>query len=239
MRHFFSILGGMGTLATESFIRILNQRTPAKCDQDYLNYMLVNHATIPDRTTYLLDHQQPNFLPDLLADVRQQNQLHPDFMVMVCNTAHYFYDDLAKASDVPFLNMPETTVAHLKRQYPQAQRIGLAATRGTIQSRIYHRYLKAAGLNEVDPTPAIQTQINQLIYHSIKENRGQVDAELYHGILKSMMSELKVDVIILGCTELSLAQELAGHHPYPVADSQSIIADKTLALAQHYQKNQA
>lgn len=239
MRHFFSILGGMGTMATESFIRILNQRTPAKRDQDYLNYILVNHATVPDRTSYLLDHSQPNFLPDLLADVKQQNLLKPDFMVMVCNTAHYFYDQLAAASDVPFLNMPQETVKSLKRHYPRTKRVGLAATEGTISSGVYQQYIYQAGLDEVDPTPDIQEKINQLIYKSIKEERGAVDAPLYHEILADMMQQLKVDVIILGCTELSLAQELAPNHQYPVADSQSIMADRTLALATKYQKNKA
>lgn len=236
MRHFFSVLGGMGTMATESYIRILNQRTPAKKDQDYLNYILVNHATVPDRTTYLLDHSQPNFLPDLLEDVQQQNLLKPDFMVMVCNTAHYFYDELAAASDAPFLNMPQETVRALQKQYPQAKRIGLAATSGTINSQVYHKYIADAGLTEVDPTPAIQEKINRLIYQSIKEEQGAVDATLYHEILADMMHDLNVDVIILGCTELSLAQEKAPNHQYPVADSQSIIADRSLELALELRK---
>jgi aspartate racemase len=60
MKNFFVILGGMGSLATESFVRLINQRTPTTSDQDYLDYLVVNHATIPDRSTYILDHSQPN-----------------------------------------------------------------------------------------------------------------------------------------------------------------------------------
>ena len=56
MKQFFTVLGGMGTAATESYIRLLNQRTPSKKDQDFLDYIVVNHATIPDRSTYLMDH---------------------------------------------------------------------------------------------------------------------------------------------------------------------------------------
>ena len=68
MKDFFTIIGGMGTPATESYIRLLNARTPAHRDQDYFNYILVNHATVPDRSTYLKDHSQPNPYPDLLED---------------------------------------------------------------------------------------------------------------------------------------------------------------------------
>ena len=50
MRQFFTVIGGMGTPATESYVRLLNQRTHAHSDQEYLNYILVNDATVPDRT---------------------------------------------------------------------------------------------------------------------------------------------------------------------------------------------
>ena len=58
MKDFFTIIEGMGTPATESYIRLLNAATPAHRDQDYLNYILVNHATVPDRSTYLMDHSR-------------------------------------------------------------------------------------------------------------------------------------------------------------------------------------
>ena len=38
-------------------------------------------------------------------------------------------------------------------------------------------------------------------------------------------------MILLGCTELSLAQEKAPDHPYNVIDPQSIIADVSIELA--------
>ena len=94
MKKFFTVLGGMGTLATESYVHLLNQRTPAKRDQDYLNYIIVNHATVPDRTGWILDHSKPDPLPVLLEDVKQQSLLKPEFLVLICNTAHYFYQKL-------------------------------------------------------------------------------------------------------------------------------------------------
>lgn len=71
MQHFFTIIGGMGTEATETYLHQLNERTPAQRDQDYLDYILVNHATVPDRTAYIKDHSQPNPLPTLLDDIKK------------------------------------------------------------------------------------------------------------------------------------------------------------------------
>lgn len=238
MDRFFTVLGGMGTAATESYIRLLNARTKATKDQEYLDYILVNHASVPDRTAYILDHSQPSFLPPLLADIRQQSQLHPDFMVMVCNTAHYFYQELQAATPVPLLHMPHQAVRHLCAQYPDAQRIGLIATQGSIADGVYAKEIEAVGRTVVLGDTALQAAVSELIYTHIKQ-RGTVDAALYHRILARMQAEFACDVIVLGCTELSLAQELAPAHPYPVIDAQSLIVDQSIALAQAFRTDPA
>lgn len=118
MKHFFSIIGGMGTIATESYVRLINHRVKIARDQDYLNYILVNDAQVPDRTAYIKDHSKPNFFYDLKDDVEGQDKLGTDFLVMPCNTAHYFYDDLAALTDKPFLHMMRIAVHNFLDNYP-------------------------------------------------------------------------------------------------------------------------
>lgn len=84
MNDFFTVIGGMGTQATESYIHYLNLNTNAKSDQEYLDYILVNHASVPDRTDYILDSTKPNpFLP-LKEDIIQQSKLKPKFFTLPC-----------------------------------------------------------------------------------------------------------------------------------------------------------
>ena len=231
MEDFFTVIGGMGTPATNSYIRLLTARTPAHQDQDYLNYILVNHATVPDRTSYILDHSQPSFYPALLADIKQQAALKPDFMVIICNTAHYFYRELAAAAgDIPLLHMPHVAVGTLAKRFPQAKKIGLIATAGTMTDHIYEREIEDAGYDVVLGNGPVQDQVTELIYRDIKE-QNKVDATLYHTILREMIDEKGCDLVVLGCTELSLAQEKASDHEYPIIDPQSIIVDESIRLA--------
>lgn len=230
MKDFFTIIGGMGTPATESYIRLLNARTPAHRDQDYLNYILVNHATVPDRSTYLMDHSQPNPYPDLLEDIQQQSRLNPAFFVIACNTAHYFYDDLQKATEIPIVHMPRETVKQIKKEFPAAKRIGIIGTPGTTTDGIYDRELIAEGYEVVKPTPEIQDLTGKLIFEDIKA-QNKVDAQLFYQILRLMTEERGAQVVILGCTELSYAQEMAHDHSYPVVDSQSVLVDRSIELA--------
>jgi aspartate racemase len=230
MEKFFTIIGGMGTPATESYIRLLNDRTPTHRDQDYLNYILVNHATVPDRSTYLMDNTKPSPYPDLLEDIQSQSKLNPAFFVIACNTAHYFYDDLQKATDVPIVHMPRETVKYIKSEFPDAKRIGIIGTPGTTSDGIYDRELLAEGYEVVKPTDEIQDLTSKLIFDDIKE-QNFVDDQLFYRILKMMVEEQKSDVVILGCTELSYAQEMAHDHQYPIADSQSVLVDKSIKMA--------
>lgn len=227
MKKFFTVLGGMGTLATESYVRLLDQRTPIHRDQDYLDYIVVNHASIPDRTTWILDHSQPDYNKALIEDIQQQSLLNPAFFVLICNTAHYAFDQLQAATTIPILNMLEETVAEIKRIKPDAKKVGLLATRGTVEAGLYYGYITKAGYEEIKPTPEILDMTEDLIYHDIKE-AGHSDGQKYHELVRKMVEEEGADVVILGCTELSYAQEMNPETEFSVADSQSIIVDRSL-----------
>ena len=233
MEHFFTIIGGMGTSATETYLHQLNERTPATNDQEYLNYILVNHATVPDRTDYILDHSKPSPLPPLLTDFKQQAALKPDFFTLPCNTAHYFYDELTKATDIPILHMPREAVKWIAQNLPNAKKVGLISTEGTRADHIYDDEIKNAGYELVLPDDKIQQQTNELIYANVKE-KNSVDRALYHEILRQMFEEKGCDTVVLGCTELSLAQDREPYTKHPVTDSQSILVDKTIELAKKY-----
>lgn len=236
MKDFFTIIGGMGTPATESYLRLLNKRTPAHQDQDYFNYVLVNHATVPDRSTYLMDHTQPSPLPDLLEDIKQQSQLNPSFFVIACNTAHYFYDELQAVTTVTIVHMPRETVKYIKKKYPNVKKVGVIGTKGTTTDGIYDRELIKQNLEVIKPTDQIQKLTTKLIFEDIK-NQNYVDGELFHEIVKQMVQKQGAEVVILGCTELSYAQELAPELEIPIADSQSILVDKSIELATKLRKN--
>lgn len=234
MENFFSILGGMGTMATESFVRLINHRTKASKDQEYLNYVLFNHATVPDRTAYILDREQESPMPYLLDDVEKQNLLKPNFIVLTCNTAHYFFDELQAATEIPILHMPREAANELVRQNTTGK-VAILGTEGSMKAGIYEKEVRQLGFEAVIPDAQLQAKINHLIYHDIKES-DYLNKALYYEILAEAVARFDCEKIILGCTELSLMQEYVGENEYPVIDAQSILADQTIARAlQHRQ----
>ena len=228
MEHFFSILGGMGTMATESFVHLLNERVVTHKDQDYLNYVLFNHATVPDRTAYILDATNDSPLPYLLDDIEKQNLLKPDFIVLTCNTAHHFFDTLQAATPIPILHMPKEAVKEVMKQ-KEVGKVAFFGTTGSVKAGIYETQMRQAGLEVYLPTEKLQDKINHLIYHDIKEN-DFLNQSLYVEILKDAV-DAGCKQIILGCTELSLMEASLGQHDYPVIDAQSVLVDRTIERA--------
>ncbi len=228
MEHFFSILGGMGTMATESFVHLLNERVVTHKDQDYLNYVLFNHATVPDRTAYILDATNDSPLPYLLDDIEKQNLLKPDFIVLTCNTAHHFFDTLQAATPIPILHMPKEAVKEVLKQ-KEVGKVAFFGTTGSVKAGIYETQMRQAGLEVYLPTEKLQDKINHLIYHDIKENNF-LNQSLYVEILKDAV-DAGCKQIILGCTELSLMEASFGQHDYPVIDAQSVLVDRTIERA--------
>ncbi|GEN92185.1 aspartate racemase [Tetragenococcus koreensis] len=234
MKNFFTVLGGMGTLATESFIHILNERTPIHSDQDYLNYLLVNHATVPDRTDFILGKSKEDPSSAIKEDIQQYAALNPEFFVLTCNTAHHFFDELQQATDIPILHMPRLAVEVANQKFAKKSgktRVGLLATEGTIQTKVYENELeKFDNLEVILPSKTLQQDVTNLIYRDVKENHF-CNEELFYQILQQMSEEFSCDVMVLGCTELSLVQEATQNKKYPVVDAQSELANETIRRA--------
>lgn len=230
MKNFFVILGGMGTLATTNFLVELNKRHSPTKDQDFFNYILFNHAEVPDLTTYILDHSALSPLPALLEDIEKINILKPEFIVIPCNTAHYFIEDLKKATSIPIINMIKETVKSIPFSSHSKKKIGLATTEGTLASQLYEHELRSKGYEVILPTIALQNKINQLIYTFIKE-QAIINFSLYEEILEDF-KQLGNDFTLLGCTELSLANSQDPLKKFPVIDAEKILLDRIYQLAQ-------
>ena len=59
----------MGTLATESYIRLVNRETYAHSDQEFLDYVVFNDAAVPDRTAFIIGQSDDDPFPIIADDI--------------------------------------------------------------------------------------------------------------------------------------------------------------------------
>lgn len=231
-RPFFAVLGGMGTLATESFIRLVNQATHAGNDQDFLDYVVFNDASVPDRTSYIKGYSTENPFNVIADDIRMATQIGASFIVLTCNTAHYFFDDFQSLTDVPIFHMPRGAVAEMSRRYPQKMfpRVGFLGTIGSLKSGIYKQAVEEAGYEFVEPPKKLQARVTSLIYDDVKGNNG-INFNRYEAVISDMLDpsgDCRADVLILGCTELSVLNEKFPMSQIPLVDAQEVLVNRTV-----------
>lgn len=221
------VIGGLGPKATISFMKGIVDQTDASCDQDHLNILLFHHSSIPDRTAYILEpNDTANPLPMLLDDVKQLEQAGAAFIVIPCNTAHFFYDELQAQTEVPVVHMIRETVRTIKRENPEAKQVGILATEGTVQANLYQSELERVGLLSYTPPSWMQEMVNSLIFDQVK-NGEPIDYQAYNYVL-AQMSSYGCDVVILGCTELSYIEDTTPLHGFPVVDAQRVLVETTI-----------
>jgi aspartate racemase len=206
------VIGGVGPLATAYFAQQVVAMTKAQRDQDHVDMIIFNHASIPDRTAFVLGESQDDPGPILAQDAARLEAFGADFLVMPCNTAHYFTGRILDAITVPLLSIIEVTVAAAMRRVPGLGAVGLGAvglgsvgllaTAGTVTSRVYHDAFGAHGIDVLVPDDEEQRQINTVIYEQVKAGQ-PVDIAAVRAVADALTAR-GAQVVVLGCTELSV-----------------------------------
>lgn len=197
------ILGGLGPMATVYFYEMIISHTKAERDQDHIDIVINSRATTPDRTAYIMGKSSDNPLRIMVEDSKRLKDYGVTLLAIPCNTAHYFYDMLTDAIDIPFLNIMDETAVYLNSK--GIKKAGVMATEGTVMSKTYHRYLEAHGIECIVPDEENQKIITDIIYGDIKTGR-RADMEKFMSAAQSLFDK-GAERIILGCTELSLIKK--------------------------------
>ena len=232
MQQSIGIIGGMGALATYDLFRKIIEMTDAKSDQEHIHIFIDCNTNIPDRTKAILAGGADP-VPEMVRSGIRLQAMGASALVMPCNTAHYFYDRLTPFFDIPLLNMLEETAKEIGRR--GIRKVGLLATDGTLQSRVYHKALAKAGVELVTPPPSGQASVMEVIYQGVKAGNRMLDLTPFYATLDGVLQN-GAEVLVLGCTEVPLAFELFGIDR-PALDPTTVLAaaairfvDKPLVL---------
>jgi len=212
------ILGGMGTQAGLDFCNKLALLNRGKIDQEYPLFILFNKSNIPGRpesigvqtrTLSSLPRSSKNIikynkvLKSLLEGCRSLEKSGCKFIVIPCNTAHYWYEDLRRKIKIPIINMPKEVFLHTKKICKNNTKIGLLATEGTLKTEIYEKLFKNK-YELIKPLYNLQIRsVNKTIKHVKMGNIKLAEKSIKPAIDYLIKNNCKK--IILGCTELPIA----------------------------------
>ena len=212
------ILGGMGTQAGLDFCNKLAILNRGKIDQEYPLFLLYNKSNIPGRPESIgvqtgnISNKSKNkksakkyllVLKSLLRGCKLLKRSNCKFIVIPCNTAHYWYDDLKKKINLPIINMPEEVFKYTKKNCNKNSSIGLLCTEGTLKTDVYGKFFDKS-YKLVYPSKIFQkNNVNKAI-KLVKMGKVKSANKIIKPAINYLIKK-RCKKIILGCTELPIA----------------------------------
>ena len=222
------ILGGMGPEATIDLFYKIIKSTPAEKDQDHLRIIIDNNPKIPDRTAAILGKGKDP-LPALQEAARNLEKAGADFIIIPCNTAHYFLPLIQESVKIPILNMIEEAAKETQQRIPQIKKVGLLASIGIYKTEIYHQHFKKFNIEVTSPEEKDKEEVMKAIY-AVKA--GNLSEGIKKSILKIAQKSIDkgAEAIISGCTEIPLILK-EGDVSVPIIDPTQILAKAAVQKA--------
>jgi len=189
-------------------------------------FVLYNKSNTPRRPENLKKYN--NVLKALVDGCKMLQKNKCKFIVMPCNTAHYWHKDIQKKIKIPLLSMPKEVHLHTKKTCKKNSTIGILCTEATLKTKVYNDYFDK-NFRLISPEKKLQkNSVNKSIklvkMGKVKEAEIALRAAVKHLIRK------KCKKIILGCTELPIA--IFAYKSFRKAKESKLFIDPNLLLAE-------
>jgi aspartate racemase len=217
------IIGGMGPQATIDLMQRIIRLTPAPKGQDmddidHIRCLVDNNPKIPSRIKAIIDKDGEDPGP-FIADMAKGLELWgADFLAIPCNTAHYYYDMVQSAVNIPVINLIDIVCNHVKTHFPDhdqtrdqtgnktKNRIGILASTAVKITKLYSKNLAQFEIQDVWPDHDYQETLLKVIKEIKKGNMDSKVQNDYAQVCDNLLQR-GVKTAIIACTELSILKD--------------------------------
>jgi aspartate racemase len=197
------IIGGLGPETTSTFylklIFACFEKDKTKRPPILMWSVPIDYQIEEDLITKGIGEER--YVPFLIDAARRLENGGADFIVIPCNSVHIFINDVRNAVKIPVLSIVEETSQFLTDK--NINRIGLLATKATVDKKLYQNILEKEGISINLPEDPDQKIIGELINNLVRSKQDVDDKEKLIQIIQKFVNKGTKD-IILACTDLQL-----------------------------------
>lgn len=196
------LLGGMSWESTIPYYRIINEAVKNRLGGLHSARIVLLSVDF-DEIAHLQHAGNWAEAGRLMAEAaRSIEAAGADFLAICTNTMHKLVPEIQAAIGIPVLHIVDVLAAKLKQG--GVRKVGLLATRFTMEHAFYRERLASHGFEVIVPDAADRETVHRVIYEELC--LGQVhDAsrEAYRAVIARLI-EAGVDAVALACTEIAL-----------------------------------
>lgn len=217
------VIGGLGPSAgirmAQQLVELAQDRG-AILDADFPDFMLLN---VPAKGMNELGFTDPEAIRHALVQaIKLLAKADCRYIVIACNTAHLFYEDLDELTHAEVLNMIEIACDEVRG----CKSVGVLSSESTKEYRLYAGALEERKIHPVLTNFHEQTSLNKIVANVMAGTHDQHDEFRLIGIIDAMVSR-GAEKVILGCTELPLV--LSRKIPASIVDAGRVTIAKALS----------
>lgn len=212
------VLGGIGPEATVEFykklIKKLQKKGLIKSNRDFPQ-IIINSIPAPELIYAKISDKE---LQPYVHGLKELDKFKVDFIVMVCNTIHLYYDKLQKEINTPLLDLREEVKRTVGNKGIKSTLI--LGTPNMISQDLY----KFKDVKSFTPN---KTEINQLSGAIFNFNIGiekEKQVQKVRSICETYMKK-GAETVILGCTEFSI---MLGKENFSKINTIDVLVDATI-----------
>jgi aspartate racemase len=198
------ILGGMGASASCNWYRAIIDLLSKK-------YKIVQDCEYPEMCIFNLSMEgwsekgidnEVLAKKQLIEAIKKMDAFGVDYIIMACNTAHYFYDVLKKSTDTKFINLITTCVNYIENK--GYKKVGVLSSESTNRYNLYKNKFEERGIECLSLNIKKEQYVVNNVILAVLEGKqsGREKQQLKYYIDK--MKAKGAEAVILGCTELPL-----------------------------------
>lgn len=212
------VLGGIGPEATSQFysrlIEKLQERGLIKSNKDYPQ-IVINSIPAPE---LIYDKISEKDLETYISGLKELEKFKVDFIVIVCNTIHLFYDRLQEEVKTQIIDLrKELEKTLIKNKIKSTLVIG---TPNTLKRGLY----RFKGIKSLEPNEEEMTILTNAIFNFNKGSSKAIQIQKVKEICQKYLKE-GAETIILGCTELAI---MLSKENFPKIDTIEVLVEATV-----------
>ena len=230
-KRILGVIGGMGPYATLTFFeKFIKYNSNVSHDQDHFPIYIINDPEIPDRTQSIIQNTNLDIISSkLISNARNLENIGCHSLVIPCNTAHYFYDEIQDNINIPIISLIDETLHEMHHQSKKS--FGLLSTFGTVYTNTYKKSAYDFNIDIKIPSVYQQNRLNKIIYDIKSQNKmTQLFKDEKRKEIEEICDEIQqkyfINTFVLGCTELGIIYNDVRSCKYQFIDPMDIVIKK-------------
>lgn len=224
------LIGGMSWESTLSYYKLLNEGVKAKRGGLHSAKIVLYSVDFAPIARFQSEGKWEEAAGIIKEAALSLERAGVDFILLCTNTMHKILPLVTPFVKTPFLHIAEATAHALNAQ--KACNAILLGTQFTMQESFYKEVLHAHHIRVVIPNAQAIETINRIIFQELCIGKIETASkELFLKIIHDLqISDLTIDAVILGCTEIGLLLDQKSSH-LPLFDTTILHVNEALNRA--------